>query len=170
MKKKIRNNVFETNSSSMHSLSIRPHCDTIPMVIKTISFGQYGWEMDNYDCVDEKLSYVITAIQYFCDDSPKSYCTSDDNKDQIINDLLDWIENNKYFQWLHEMVQDFTGSDFEVNLLSDEWNMMGYIDHESVYLLNEYGLWSNDEKTFKDNMKEFIFNGGYMLITDNDNH
>ena len=55
--KQIRKNVFETNSSSTHSICISKAPATIG---KHISFhtGRYGWK---YGCVDTP-SYLYTAI------------------------------------------------------------------------------------------------------------
>jgi hypothetical protein len=40
-----RNGVFETNSSSTHSISISGNDKFIyPKFIPTIEFGEYGWE------------------------------------------------------------------------------------------------------------------------------
>jgi hypothetical protein len=49
-----------------------------------------------------------------------------------------------------------------------DWSPAGYIDHQSTDILDEW--WSDDEGTFKDSMKDFIFNSKYGLTTDNDNH
>lgn len=56
--KQIRNNVFETNSSSTHSICISKapvkHGDFV-----YFGFGEYGWEDD---CVTDTASYLYTAI------------------------------------------------------------------------------------------------------------
>lgn len=54
----IRNGVFETNSSSTHSICISK--SPVDVKGKTINFhlGEYGWE---YDCVDA-ADYLYTAL------------------------------------------------------------------------------------------------------------
>lgn len=54
----IRQNVFETNSSSTHSIAIPKKCDKI---LNQIFFriGEYGWENDT---VYDTASYLYTAI------------------------------------------------------------------------------------------------------------
>lgn len=54
---KIRENVFETNSSSTHSIAISKKKPTIPNFI-SFSLGEYGWEEDEVDAKD----YLWTAI------------------------------------------------------------------------------------------------------------
>ena len=59
MKRQIRSSVFETNSSSTHSIAI----SKAPVVIgKSIHFGigEFGWENDTADTAD----YLYTAILY----------------------------------------------------------------------------------------------------------
>ena len=62
----IRSLVFETNSSSMHSISITGN-DNYQKPKQSIikgEFGEFGWGYDNLDTVYKKLSYVLTMIQY----------------------------------------------------------------------------------------------------------
>ena len=58
MKVTTRNNVFETNSSSTHSIAISKKTPTeFPKSI-TFSKGEYGWEFEEYSVPD----YLYTAI------------------------------------------------------------------------------------------------------------
>lgn len=60
----IRNGVFETNSSSVHSICIskkKSKIDTKNVVY--FEMGEYGWEHDTVDIKD----YLYTAINYFED-------------------------------------------------------------------------------------------------------
>jgi len=78
------------------------------------------------------------------------------------------ILESKYFLWIIEMLADvgvFVIN--ELNYISDYWRF-GYIDHQSIDVIDE--IWSSDEATFKENMKNFIFNPKCYLTTDNDNH
>lgn len=61
MKRQIRRCVFETNSSSTHAICIakdgyelKDHID--------FHTGEYGWECEEYGDLDNKASYLITAI------------------------------------------------------------------------------------------------------------
>lgn len=54
----IRSNVFETNSSSTHSIVISKEPVTQFPTTLYLKFGEYGWEFDNYSLPD----YLYTAI------------------------------------------------------------------------------------------------------------
>lgn len=56
--KTIRKNVFETNSSSTHSICISKKMPELPKEI-TFEAGQYGWENDE---VFDTASYLYTAL------------------------------------------------------------------------------------------------------------
>lgn len=75
MKRQIRNSVFETNSSSTHSIAISKQ----PVVIgKYIRFdiGEFGWENDCVDTAD----YLYTAI------------LEQDNRDDLLNRLKEILD------------------------------------------------------------------------------
>lgn len=60
--KKIRQNVFETNSSSTHSICIAKDAKlTIPNQLN-FNFGEFGWEEDSLKTNDEKASYLYTGL------------------------------------------------------------------------------------------------------------
>ena len=64
MIKKIRHNVFETNSSSTHSICIAKDSSlTIP---KEIHFGtgEFGWERNSLRSMYSKASYLYTGLLY----------------------------------------------------------------------------------------------------------
>lgn len=152
--KTIRRSVFETNSSSTHSISIvsKDNYQNLKQNVIVAEFGEFGWGYDNLNTVYEKLSYVLTMIQYKvheCDD-------------------LNKIKESMYYKWLYEMIQQYTGATLEINETGDEYYNMGYIDHQSTDILDEY--WSDIEEEFKSNMKEIIFNDKYSIKIDNDNH
>lgn len=60
--KQIRKGVFETNSSSTHSICIAKDCEiTIPSKIY-FRFGEFGWEEGTLQSVEEKASYLYTGL------------------------------------------------------------------------------------------------------------
>lgn len=60
--KKIRKGVFETNSSSTHSICIAKDAQlTMPNELH-FSFGEFGWECDTLSSVSEKASYIYTGL------------------------------------------------------------------------------------------------------------
>lgn len=62
----IRKNVFETNSSSVHTICIAKNYDYTNNIPKNITFrvGEYGWGYDCLSCLSERASYLYTAILY----------------------------------------------------------------------------------------------------------
>jgi len=60
--KKTRQNVFETNSSSTHSICIAQNTEvTLPESVH-FEFGEFGWENDTLSSVTEKASYLYTGM------------------------------------------------------------------------------------------------------------
>ncbi len=60
--KKIRKGVFETNSSSTHSICVAKEMElTIPSTIH-FEFGSFGWQYDTLQSVYEKASYLYTGL------------------------------------------------------------------------------------------------------------
>lgn len=142
----IRHATFETNSSSCHSLSI-----AAPALIYdnlypneageiVITPGDFGWYQDHFTDAESKLSYVLIYIR-------------------------DWTSGTKqtaFTDILNDVVLGHTGADSV--RLSDPTD--GYIDHQSVESNDLDYLFNNDGAQ----LKEFIFNPGSELTTDNDNH
>jgi hypothetical protein len=156
--RKIRKRVFETNSSSMHSLAIigsdrmnknNFSTTTVDGTEKIIvESGEYGWGYESLTKPIEKLSYIVTMIPY--------------------QDSMNSINESKYFKWLSEMVKDYTGYELTYQTSSSNYYEDGYIDHQSTDTLDS--VWVNDEETFKSNMRDIMFNDKYFIIIDNDNH
>ena len=135
----IRKNVFETNSSSSHSIEMGEKTDTYSTIYPdkegVIRLGGYefGWGQEEYDYAEAKASYVaMENLQYA---GSESYAS------QLM---------------LEELLLEHTGAE------RIEYDLSGYIDHQSVGLARE---------TFstKEELKDFIF-GNARLIIDNDNH
>lgn len=111
MKRQIRNNVFETNSSSTHSIAISKK----PVVIgKSIHFGigEFGWENDCVDTAD----YLYTAI------------LEQDNRDDLLNRLKEILNS---YSIEYEFDEPLWRQSSYGNYLG-----YGYIDHS--YELREF--------------------------------
>lgn len=146
--KLIRNSVFETNSSSCHSLSIDENCtDFVSLTpdydgVIRVSGGDFGWNEETYENASSKLAYVLIYIR-------------------------DWVKPKgraeNFNQILQKLIKEHTGADSAE--LYDKND--GYIDHQSVeggdlnYLFEEQNLHL---------LKSFIFGTTSSLRTDNDNH
>ena len=147
MKKVTRQSVFETNSSSTHSISIADAgdlTDTLAVDEKgtcVICGGTFGWEIEDYYDAASKASY---AYVYARDHAP--------DRTQAIERLC-------------RVVMARTGAKLVQfgSRENDEDEDYGYIDHQSDYVCGE--AFESDEK-----LAAFIFSPKSWLHTDNDNH
>lgn len=165
MLRKIRKGVFETNSSSCHSISIASNAKNYMHLYPSpednkihVSFGEFGWEYERYRDPYNKLSYLLTMIM--------------ENHSYEIKSMDEFYELEE-FKILDELIRDECGCE-GIYLESDEcyydkdWNRFyidGYIDHQSMYgsvikFLGNYGI----------SMYDFIFDKNVCLVIDNDNH
>lgn len=142
--KQIRRNVFETNSSSTHSISIvgsEGMYDTILPDKKgniLLEGGKFGWE---------EMEYTDSLTK-------ANYCAVDN------------IYNEDRLNMLKEVIKEHTRCN-EVIILANKDSYdnpcYSYIDHQSAGI-------SSEAFTSKENLKNFIFGKNSVLFTDNDNH
>ena len=116
MKRQVRRNVFETNSSSMHSLSIAKrgiteylHVDECTNKVVT-EFSEFGWGYDEYNDPETKLSYLVTMI------GESRNCYS----------IEEIYETNDF-----KKINDVVSARCECDGIEIK-NVNGYIDHQSI--------------------------------------
>ena len=103
--KQIRKNVFETNSSSTHSIAIpNKKFREYPNVID-FGFGDFGWETDEQDPAD----YLYTAIYAFYSDT--------DEREEKLNQLKSALD---YYDIRYT---------FEEPRIDSWGDIQGYVDH-----------------------------------------
>ncbi len=154
----IRKNVFETNSSSSHSLVIsnkeRAYDYNLPVEggVLTIPFGEFGWGPDILSTPIEKLSYLITdRIDIY--DIPEDIKDDEDAVQALIMEsepIREIVDAIKY------CCSDIEEVRFEIN---DSWNPFGYVDHQSCGTSQEDGL----------SIEEIVFSNKVIIMIDNDN-
>lgn len=175
--KTIRHNVFETNSSSTHSVSVshkitslygsdclNDYIDYFDNKVH-VRFGEFGWEIESYALPYDKLQYVVTML-----------VETEGNNITSVDDLWE----TEGFKLINDAVADYCHCDGiwiddNMKLNSYTWygekhyyiSHEGYIDHQSYEgyksvqdFLDDYGV----------NITDFIFNLGVVVHTDNDNH
>lgn len=165
MKRQIRKGIFESNSSSMHSLSIR--ClgagesnlrvdrDTNKVFTK---FDEFGCGYDVYTDATTKLSYLMTMLvttHRECLSVEELYETADFKR---INDVV-----AAHCKCDGIIIDDYVAE--------SNWNKgcnthNGYIDHQSVCSIDEFLNGNKGSCAIED----FIFDTGIELIIDNDNY
>ena len=176
MKTQIRRGVFETNSSSVHSISIikDDFKGSLPKKFTIDCNGEFGWEVDTYDCPKSKAAYLYQAILHY----PYSLICGEDDivaAQEILQCLMDKFLSNlesygievdcKYrFTNIHHA--EYTRYDYVifVDENGNESKDKGYLDHggEAKDLV-DYVL-SSPENTIK-----FIFDNRCFIDTGNDN-
>jgi len=142
--KQIREKVFETNSSSSHSITIEPSNDGLYDIIIpdddgniTLTGGEFGWGI-------EEFSDALTKA---------NYCGVDN------------LSNEDKLDILKEVIREQTGCNEVIIDISEDWKDANhsYIDHES------HGT-SDEAFESKETLRDFIFSKNSVLYIDNDNH
>ena len=144
----IRRKVFESNSSSVHSLTFSSSGreeSYLPMKDGYIltDFGQFDRSYRIYDDQESKLSYLVTLIYYASGLEYES------------------VYNNDYFEMLQEAICKYTGAEGIKILCKKE----PYIDHQSV---PDYGDINIINMYDDDAIIDFVFNKYIALKTDCD--
>ena len=169
MKRQIRRNVFETNSSSVHSISICKNGTIQPSNLMVneetnkigVRFGEFGWGYDELDYQSEKLSYLLTMVAV----------TEGRNLERV----EDFYELDGFIKLNEEISQYCNCDGIEVSdkMEIDEWNgkhyldIDGYIDHQSS---EDYNSLKDFLESNRTNIIDYVFNNGVSMIIDNDNH
>lgn len=154
----IRKNVFETNSSSTHSLVIsnkeRSYDYNLPVEdgVLTIPFGEFGWGPDILSTPIEKLSYLITdRIDLY--DIPEDIKDDEDAVQALIMESEPICEIVDAIKYCCPEVKEVR---FEIG---DSWNPFGYVDHQSCGTSNDAGF----------SIEEIAFSNKVIIMIDNDN-
>ncbi len=144
--KKIRKGIFETNSSSTHTLVISTG-DIMniesPLVFR---FGEFGWEFEEYSCPADRASYLWTYFVYnYYDYDKKSY--------------------EKVYEWRDKLKNVLESEGIECEFEDPETNDTGYIDHGSEL----QGLFEDMIDNDHDKLMRYLFGAESTIYTGNDN-
>ena len=151
-----RTRIFETNSSSMHSIAVssrdRGYDYDLPITddgTLYVEFGEFGWGPDILQDSLEKLSYYIT-------DQFGGYNRHDDKSfEDGVRDILEDQRMKDLIEILKAKVPGF--KKLELGPPSEYSNGFGYVDHQSSGL------------TTGEDVEDLIFNNAKIIIIDNDN-
>ena len=151
MKIQIRKNIFETNSSSIHSLVIGNNNENIYENLPTeIHFngGEYGWENEVYNDIENKANYLYTGIV----------------KNNLVDELVPKIKDI-LSKWNITPIFQETNKKMYNNEEYDEFKHgYYYIDH-SYDLQDFLNTVCNNEEL----LMNFLFSDGSFIETGNDN-
>ena len=91
--KLIRNNTFETNSSSTHAIAIPKKSNYKIQKHVDFHWGEFGWEYEVYYDTSSKASYLYTMIRYFNGD----YIKEHNKANEYISKIRQYLdeENNE---------------------------------------------------------------------------
>lgn len=155
MVRQVRSSVFETNSSSTHSITIGNGPKVFPgvrdpLVVET---GEFGWEIEKYTSFIDKAIYAFTYAIY-CFDSLKSTYEL-----ELLNEVLE-----DYLQ-ITILYMDDLGDTYLLDEILDGDGQFyyGYIDHQSRDDVSE--IFESKEV-----LENFLFCEDSYFETDNDNH
>jgi hypothetical protein len=149
---RIRVGVFETNSSSSHSLTtgdaeltqtFHEHdlrAGKIPIIL-----GEYGWEWKRFRRPENKASYLLTSIL-----NNSEIKSKEDVRDEV-------CKMNEDARNVIEAIEEHTGCRVEIYT-----GGFFYIDHESVNLYRQIGR-------DKESILSFILSPSAFVTTGNDN-
>lgn len=174
-RRQIRRGTFESNSSSMHSISMSNHAWSkndltgLSMGITDdkiyMTFGEFGWGYEEYTDAYHKLQYLLTMVA----ETECSNCSC----------VEDYYETEG-FQTIEAAVKSYVDCNgIEViskcKLGEYEWDDCtktyfdhdGYIDHQSTDGYHSLNDFLNDAGC---SAEQFIFDPEVVLIIDNDNH
>lgn len=150
--KVIRESIFETNSSSTHSISIQGGnyiANTIPVDptdnVCWIYSGEFGWGEDKFTSAAVKASYCLTYIKN---------CVPQ----ELVSKLSRMLKKVIKQQTNHKV--EFCPINWDKYKGGPDW---GYIDHQS----EEVCLKAFESE---ESLRDFIFNPESILVIDNDNH
>lgn len=172
--KTVRTNVFETNSSSVHTVCLLPPTDAdkrkpLPTDENNNvvgSFNEFGWD-GNCSTPGDKLSYLLVMIWETLPDIAKPddasiFCANETERKNAIEIIKDTVG----FKIIEKVLKEYGG--YNGLVISSDYD--GYIDHQSCEtyetlndFLEDWGI--HDEEGIYD----FIVGPSYITI-DNDNH
>lgn len=151
--KKIRQNVFETNSSSTHSICIAKNAElTMPKELH-FDFGEFGWECDTLRSVGEKSSYLYTGL------------IANKRKDDA-DKIIQLLKHKGIEVTAEEPIYEnrsYTNSEGKLVEYTSSENT-GYVDHS-----NELGGFLDAIVSDEEKLLRFLFSDLSFIITGNDN-
>lgn len=173
MKTQIRRSVFETNSSSTHSISIvrEPTNIHFPTALE-FNVGDFGWEWKIYSDYRSKASYLYTAILYnTCLESNTELIDGKQQCRAMANEKLNKIKNALSKYGIKCIFHPFQIKTYNYNDYSNghpTWSYYpgtrGYIDHG-----NELKEWINTILNDETLLINFLFDNSSVIETGNDN-
>ena len=144
--KLIRNNTFETNSSSTHAIAIPKKSNYKIQKHVDFHWGEFGWEYKVYYDTSSKASYLYTMIRYFNGD----YIKEHNKANEYISKIRQYLDEEN-ITYDFEEINDRTWGD-------------GYVDHGSYSPEVVDGILKS-----KESFLTYLFDKRAYVSTGNDN-
>lgn len=127
----IRNNTFETNSSSTHSICIPKNCEYNNLSHVSFNLGEFGWTTAHVDACNYLYTAIVELEKYY------NYRGLDKLKEILDKNNVTYdfeeVDDKKYFYIDH--VEDLV--EFVDKCLSDEEYLLRFLSYGEVYTGND---------------------------------
>ena len=156
--KKIRNSIFETNSSSTHNFIVSHEGPTeIKRFVKPAYNTEFGWQFIDWNSPEEKLAYIIRCLLH-----GYKWRYNGEEKDSWNDE--DFAQNEMIVTVLKPFKErcNYLGFDFAYPTVADLEE--GYIDHEDWYKPEIEDIILEDR-----DLLDFVFNPNSYIEGGNDN-
>lgn len=180
----IRTGVFETNSSSCHTVSIGRGDAVLTSISPddegniAVEPGEFGWDQGvRYFKPEDKLAYLLIYCREWAED--KDNRRDYEEREAEAESGLAWPQDvallpektKRFYNVLSRVVIAHTGATNARVLLSNEdaYYHFGYIDHQSVEKNNLDFLFAGTDEA-NQLLRLFLFDPTSYVETDNDNH
>ena len=142
----IRRGVFETNSSSTHSICIVSDTNTPLVFPKSLRFEcrEFGWEWRTLSTMEDKAAYLYAAILSTCER---------DAAEKITTGLADTL-------WKHGVKCNFETPDYDDD---------GYVWNAGIDHSEEVNVFLHDVLCSEDTLLRYLFSDLSFVKTGNDN-
>ena len=171
----IRHSVFETNSSSTHSLSLGNGlalCDTLELPTNdanevVVELGEFGWGYETLYLQSMKLSYLLTMV-----------AMTEINKETIPEHVspIEFYRSTDGFKTLNDFVQKYGYAGISTEKIGIQWksyqsdgrylDISGHIDHQSCEGYASLQSFLNAEEV---TVEKLLMDKDSKIIIDNDN-
>jgi len=164
---KIRRGIFETNSSSAHSITVDADMklNNVPLPNEdgsiSIGYGDFGWEIENYNDFGNKAAYLAIYIRDWCGELSSEY---KDIFEGLIKKITQCETVTYSYKFWDQIEKSYIGINDEVCKYYSNLGE-GSIDHQSVEDNDYHYLFEDIEL-----LTAFLFSHEAELNTDNDNH
>ena len=165
MKIQIRKSVFETNSSSVHTLTITKNSNNLKFPKKLIfDSGDYGWEHACLTTPEEKASYLWEGIISVFPDHENKNLTEYNKAIDSITKILKSVGVKVIFKYNNPKYKETEWGNYyefyDKNSNADD----GYIDHSSELTTFLYDVCFDKTK-----LLNYLFSTESFIKTGNDN-